>query len=85
MKALVVIPTYNEAENVRQIVLDRLPIWDAALADQSFVTGERFTVADITAWVAIDLGIPSAFEIPAGLGHLRRWFDEVSGRPSAQA
>jgi glutathione S-transferase len=55
------------------------------LAQRPFISGERFSIADITAWVAIDLGIPSVFEIGTSWPHLSRWHKGVSPRPSANA
>lgn len=43
------------------------------------------SIADITAWVCIDQGSASAFEIPNELEHLSRWFAETSLRPSTRA
>ncbi len=73
------------AEDARNLVLDRLGVFDAALADRRFLTGDRFSVADITAWVSVDLGIPSAFSLGGETPHLQRWFEEVSARPSIEA
>lgn len=79
------VQTPEAAAEARRLVLERLAWFDAALADRPFLAGERFTIADITAWVSIDLGIPSAFELPDELVCLQRWFQEVSSRPSIRA
>ena len=61
-------------------------VWlDGVLAERPFVAGPRFTVADITALVAIDLGTPSVFQIAPEQKHLGRWYGAVSSRPSAKA
>ena len=54
--------------------------------NRDFVAGERFTIADITALVAIDIGGHLAeIRIPRELSHLARSYDNVSNRPSARA
>jgi glutathione S-transferase len=59
---------------------------DAALAGRGFIAGERFTIADITAMVAIDFATAMVELKPdPGLTHLWRWHAEVSARPSAGA
>lgn len=56
------------------------------LAEVAFVAGERFTIADITALVAVDFARRAlGVEPPAEGGGLGRWYREVSARPSAGA
>ncbi len=59
--------------------------FDAALASRRYLAGERFSVADITALIALDFTKPARLAIPEGLAHLGRWREEVSARPSAKA
>src|SRR6516164_5089828 len=49
------------------------------------VAGERYTIADITAMVALGLGAAVGLTVDPGLAHLTRWYGEVSARPSARA
>ena len=58
---------------------------DERLAAHPFVAGERFTIADITAFITIDFGKRGELEIPAACAHLARWYGEIGQRPSAQA
>jgi len=58
---------------------------DRQLAERPFITGERYTIADIMALVSIDFGARADYTVADELTHLRRWYDEVSARPSAQA
>ncbi|MGZ9088796.1 MAG: glutathione binding-like protein, partial [Rhodoplanes sp.] len=44
-----------------------------------------FSVADITALVAVDWMRPARLTVPDELANLRRWHREVSARPSATA
>lgn len=71
------------APNPRRV---RIVAWlDEVLADRPFVAGERFSIADITALVAVDLGTPSVFRITPDQEHLGRWHERVLSRPSARA
>jgi glutathione S-transferase len=58
---------------------------DARLAAHKFVAGEAFSIADITAIVAVDFARWIRLTVPEDLSHLRRWHAEVSARPSAKA
>jgi glutathione S-transferase len=57
---------------------------DERLAASTYVAGEQFSVADITALVACDF--VKVLKIRVGDGHpnLKRWYDSVSSRPSAR-
>ena len=58
---------------------------DAHLADRRYVLGDRFTMADITALVVVDFAGRIRMTIPENHLHLKRWHEEVSARPSAEA
>ncbi|MBO0719144.1 MAG: glutathione S-transferase, partial [Rhizobiales bacterium] len=47
--------------------------------------GADYTVADITALVAVDFMRVSKMAIPDSLSNLARWHKAVSARPSAAA
>jgi len=77
-------PDYGETQ--RAVVYQRLERMDRELNGNEFVAGDRFTIADITALVAIDIGDRLAdIKIPPELPHLSRWHQAVSSRPSAKA
>ena len=77
-------PEYGEAQ--RAVVYQRLERMDRELNGHQFVAGDRFTIADITALVAIDIGGRLAdIKIAPELAHLTRWHETVSSRPSATA
>jgi glutathione S-transferase len=77
-------PEYGEAQ--RAVVYQRLERMDRELNGHKFVAGDRFTIADITALVAIDIGSRLAdIRIASDLVHLTRWRDTVSSRASARA
>lgn len=58
---------------------------DGRLAGSEFIAGPRFSVADITTLVTIDFTARIELEIAADQAHLKRWYDLVNARPSAQA
>jgi len=58
---------------------------DGRLADHPFVAGERYTIADITAQVAVDFAGWIKMSLPAECGHAVEWYERVRARPSAAA
>ena len=59
---------------------------DEELGERPFIAGERFTIADITAMVAIDFaGSLVGLKPEESLETLWRWHQAVSARPSAAA
>ena len=74
------------AERSRQRVGHFYADFNARLADVPFVAGDEFSVADITAVVAVDFATKAA-ELPIRGEHtaLKRWYDLVSARPSMGA
>ena len=58
---------------------------DGQLADSTYVAGENFSIADITAMVVVDFAGWVKIEVPEELENLRRWHKSVSARPSAAA
>lgn len=61
-----------------------LELLDQQLGSHPFIAGERFSVADITAVVSVDFMKPAKLVVPEDLKHLRRWYAEVSTRPSVK-
>jgi len=49
------------------------------------ICGPHFTIADIGGMVAVDLSARAKIQPPGHLGHLQRWYKDVSMRPSAKA
>jgi glutathione S-transferase len=58
--------------------------FDGQLARNRYVAGDTYSVADITTLCAIDFGKWTELDIPPECTHLRRWYDDVSARPSAK-
>lgn len=69
----------------REKVSDTLRLFDQRLAETRFLAGDDYSIADITALVAVDFMKPSKLQMPAGLDNIGRWHEEVSRRPSAAA
>lgn len=61
---------------------DRL---DDQLENGAYVTGEQFSMADITAYVMVEFAGWSKISIKESQENLQRWYDSVSRRPSTTA
>jgi glutathione S-transferase len=77
------VAAWGEANKPR--VLEVLQIMDEELASRPYIAGELFSVADITALVAVDFMRPARIQRPAELRNVERWHQAVSARPSAKA
>ena len=77
------IPQLVDRGRIRtEAFFDRL---DGQLKDNAFITGEQFTMADITAYVMIQFAGWSKIAIKDSQSNLQRWYDIVSKRPSTSA
>jgi len=77
-------PEYGETQ--REITRQQLQWLDAQIGNKPFIAGDRFTIADITALVAVDFGAQLAgVPMDPSLKNLARWHQSVSSRPSAKA
>lgn len=54
------------------------------LADNKFVAGDQFSVADITTICVVDMGHAMEMQIPESAPHVKRWYDELQERKSVQ-
>jgi len=77
------VAAWGEANEPR--ALEVLGFMDRELASRQFIAGDAFSVADITALVAVDFMKPARIQRPPELKNLERWHLEVSSRPSAKA
>lgn len=75
-------PDFGRSQGER--VLEYARIFDAQLATRPWFAGDRFTIADITAFCAVEFARLIRFK-PAdhGLSHLAEWRERVAARPSA--
>lgn len=72
-------------EMARAAAFERMTWLDHELAERPYISGEAYTVADITAQCALVLGKNTGTPIPAELINLQRWFSQVTSRPTARA
>lgn len=78
-------PEYGAAQGEKMRETAR---WlDGVLATQPYVAGQRFTIADITAFCALDFarGLMKFRPGQEGMAHLQAWRDRIAERPSASA
>ncbi len=73
------------AEANKPKVMEALTWIDASLGSKQFICGDHFSVADITALVALDFMKPAKLSIPPGLTQLVAWYERMKSRPSAMA
>lgn len=66
-------------------VADALRLLDDRLATSRFLAGDDYTIADITAFVAIDFMKPAKLAMPDGLLNIARWYASIATRPSSAA
>ena len=74
------IPAWAEANKPR--VDEIIRIFDERLSTALYLAGENFSVADITAMIATDFMKPARLTIPDEALHFKRWYAQVSSRPS---
>jgi glutathione S-transferase len=85
MKALVdpQVPAWGEVNKPR--IFSFLRFLDGELKSRAYVAGAHFSIADISALVAVDFMKVSKLAVPDELAAVRRWHGEISARPSAAA
>ncbi len=77
------VPAWGEANKPK--AHEMLQMLDEQLGDHRYVAGDAYSVADITAFVAMDFMKPARVPRPEGLANVERWYTEVAARPSAKA
>jgi glutathione S-transferase len=76
----------NTARRSSETVAQQFKWLDAQIGNKPFIASDRFTIADITAEVAVDFGVQAAgVPMDPALKNLARWHQSVSSRPSAKA
>jgi glutathione S-transferase len=78
-------PDYGQSQGAK--VLELAKWFDALLQQQPYLAGQRFTIADITAFCALEFARGLMRFVPGqvGLVALQDWRDRVNARPSARA
>ena len=86
------VPGADDFEQIPELAArgrERIALFQARLdrrfADEEFLAGSDFSIADITALVAMDFAARLKQPIPDSHDNLRRWYEAVSSRPSASA
>ena len=78
-------PEFGRVQAEKALLLARS--FDQQLQQQPWMAGSRFTIADITAYCALEFarGLIKFVPRDAGLNALQDWRDRVHSRPSAKA
>ncbi len=77
------VPAWGEANKPR--VSAFLELLDRELKDRAHIAGADYSVADITAMIAVDFMRVMKLSPPDTLANLNRWHAAVAARPSAKA
>ena len=73
------------AAGLKQIAQDNLHWLDKLLGNRNFIVPDRFTIADIILYCALDFGQSVGQALPSDAPKVKAWFDRVAARPSAKA
>ena len=78
-------PDYGQSQGAK--VLELAKWFDQLLQQQPYLAGQRFTIADITAFCALEFARGLMRFVPAqvGLAALQDWRERINQRPSARA
>ncbi|MGR5146970.1 glutathione S-transferase family protein [Photobacterium alginatilyticum] len=71
-------------EESRQRLVDFLPTLEKQLSKTTYVAGDNFSIADITAVILCDFMKNLEIHIDENLPNLQRWYQLVSTRPSVK-
>ncbi len=70
---------------LKALVQDNLRWIDGLIEGRSFIVPDRFTIADIVLYCALDFGAHVGQPMDPALPHLTHWFRRIDARPSATA
>jgi len=79
------IETYQCAEwgnHQKQRALDGMRYFNGVLANQQYLAGGAFTMADITAFAGLAFADFAKVDVPADCANLKAWRERVAARPS---
>ena len=71
------------ADGLKATARDNLAWLDALLKGKTFIAGDRFTIADIILYCALDFGASVGQPLDPALANLVAWRSRVASRPSA--
>ncbi len=80
---ILIVPEASDGE--KRIVQYRLKWLDGLLEGKQYIAGNRFTIADIILYCALDFGAGVGQTIDPSLKNVNAWFKRVDARPSAKA
>ncbi|MCR9214973.1 MAG: glutathione S-transferase [Proteobacteria bacterium] len=66
----------------KEVALNTMRYLDEVLASNTYLAGDAFSMADITAFAGLAFADFAEIEIPAELTHLAAWRQRVAARPS---
>lgn len=69
-------------ERRKQIAANTMAYLDNVLAENEYLAGNEFSMADITAFAGLAFADFAKVEIPTSLGNLTKWREKVAARPS---
>lgn len=69
-------------ESKREVALQTMHYLDGVLAERPFLAGERFSMADITAFAGLAFADFAKVDIPVELANLKSWRARLSERPA---
>ena len=72
------------ADGLKAIVRDKLEWLDTLLAGKQFIAGDRFTIADVILYCALDFGGSVGQPTDPTLANVNAWLARVASRPSAE-
>jgi glutathione S-transferase len=73
------------AEGLKATVRDKLAWLDRLLAGKKYIAGDRFTIADIILFAALEFGGSVGQPLDPALENVAAWKERVASRPSAAA
>ena len=73
------------AAGLKEIVQEKLAWLDKLMEGKTFIVGDRFTIADMILFSALDFGAGMNQTVDPSLKNVTAWFERVAARPSAAA
>lgn len=73
------------ADDLKLLAQERIAWLDGLIGGQSFIAGDRFTLADILLFCTMDFAATVGQPLNPDNKNIAAWFDRVAARPSAEA
>lgn len=68
----------------KERLIQFLPTLETQLSKNTYIAGDHFSIADITAFVLFNFAKNLDVQIPESMPNLSAWFNRVASRPSVQ-